>query len=97
MQHGPPKCTLLPDTGLATGLSDSSKTQRAVLKVPGTVDLSTALTVLLITARGKKKLQKKTASVSSFLLAEGSSASWKQEHSLLVMVPLASKGGDHST
>lgn len=49
----------------------------------------------------KKSLQKKAASVSSFLLAEGSLGCWKKEHSsthcLLVMGHLASKGGDHFT
>ena len=58
MQHGPPKFTLLPDTELATGLSDSSKTRQVVLKVPSTVDLSIAQTALTITARGKKITKK---------------------------------------
>lgn len=59
MQHGPPKFILLPATVFAMGLSDSGKTCQVVLKVPSTVDLSIALTVLTITAREKENHQKK--------------------------------------
>lgn len=39
MQCRPPKFTLLPNTGLPTALSDSSKAHQVVLKVPDTLDL----------------------------------------------------------
>jgi len=58
MQHEPPKFAMRPATGLAIGLSDSSKTRQVILKVPSTVDSSIALTVLTMTARkknGKKR------------------------------------------
>lgn len=44
MQPGQPKLSLLPNTALPTGLSDSSKAHQGIRRVLSAVDLSIALT-----------------------------------------------------
>lgn len=102
MQHTLPKFTLLPNTGLATALSDSSKTHQVVLKVPDTVDLSISLMFPAAwwgeggggTTQNNPKPQNDSIGFCFHL------TQWKKEHigthCLLVRVtPLTSKGEDY--